>query len=94
MDRFRRHVDHSDAVLGVDTFTEQAPHPDLIPAGRALDRSREDPKVVERYGKNDPTYQRDGAPKMVQKLPDRETTGGSRRESRLDELQPLGLAWR
>jgi hypothetical protein len=67
MDRFRRHVDHSDAVLGVDAFTEQALS--ILTSSQlveALDVSREDPKVVERYGKNDPTYQRDGAPKMVQ----------------------------
>ena len=31
----------------------------------ALDLSRENQKVVERYGVNDPTYQRDGAPKMI-----------------------------
>jgi uncharacterized protein (DUF1501 family) len=32
----------------------------------ALDLSKEDPRIVERYGRNDPTYQRDGAPRIIQ----------------------------
>jgi len=67
MDRFRRKLDHSSAIEGVDAFTEQALS--ILTSSKlveALDISREDPEVVERYGKNDPTYQRDGAPKMVQ----------------------------
>ena len=31
----------------------------------ALDVSKEDPRIAERYGVNDPRYQRDGAPKMI-----------------------------
>jgi uncharacterized protein (DUF1501 family) len=34
--------------------------------GDALDLTKEDPHVVERYGKNDERFQRDGAPKMVE----------------------------
>ena len=67
VDRFRRQLDLSDAMVGVDSFTEQALS--ILTSSKlveALDVSREDPRVVERYGKNDPTYQRDGAPKMVQ----------------------------
>jgi hypothetical protein len=52
---------------GMDTFTDQALS--ILTSSRlveALDLSREDPKIVARYGQSDPTYQRDGAPKMVQ----------------------------
>ena len=31
-----------------------------------LTLARKDPKVLARYGENDPSYQRDGAPKMIQ----------------------------
>jgi hypothetical protein len=34
----------------------------------ALDLSREHPRVLERYGVNDPTFQRDGAPRMIRNL--------------------------
>ena len=67
VDGFRRQVDDSQAIESLDTFNQQAlsilTSPKLF---EALDISNEDPKIVERYGKNDPTYQRDGAPKMVQ----------------------------
>ena len=65
VDRFRSMVDASDAVAGADTFTQQAL--DILTSSKlvdALDLSKEDPKIVEKYGENDPTYQRDGAPKM------------------------------
>lgn len=67
MDRFRRQADHSAEMQGVDSFTQQALS--ILTSSQlvdALDISKEDPAIVERYGKNDPTYQRDGAPKMVQ----------------------------
>jgi hypothetical protein len=67
VDRFRERVDSSEALKGADTFTQQAMS--ILTSSRlveALDLSNEDPKVLERYGHNDPTYQRDGAPKMVQ----------------------------
>ena len=34
--------------------------------GDALDLSKEDPRIVERYGKSDEKFQRDGAPKMIE----------------------------
>ncbi|MCA9218637.1 MAG: DUF1501 domain-containing protein, partial [Planctomycetales bacterium] len=66
VDRFRHHVDTSEALKGSDTFTQQAMS--ILTSSRlidALDLSKEDPRILERYGTNDPTYQRDGAPKMV-----------------------------
>ena len=67
VDQFRRHVDQSPTLSGMDSFTQQALS--ILTDSKladALDVSKEDPRIVERYGKNDPTYQRDGAPKMVQ----------------------------
>ena len=67
VDRFRRHVNASPQIEQADTFTQRAlgilTSTQLVDA---LDVSREDPRIVARYGKSDPTYQRDGAPKMVQ----------------------------
>ncbi len=66
MDRFRRQADVTGAMEGLDTFHGQALNI-LSGAGLvdALDLSKEDPRVLERYGQNDPKYQRDGAPKMI-----------------------------
>ena len=60
----------------------------------ALDLSKEDPKVVEKYGVDDPAFERDGAPRMVRNfcIARRLVEAGAR--VRLDELQPLGLARR
>ena len=67
VDQFRRHVGESQTIEQADTFTQRAlgilTSTQLVDA---LDVSQEDPDIVARYGKNDPTYQRDGAPKMVQ----------------------------
>ena len=66
VDRYRRHVDEMQSFKGSDSFTQQALS--ILTSSKlveALDLSNEDPAVLERYGKNDPTYQRDGAPKMV-----------------------------
>lgn len=66
VDRFRRRVDQSEALLKSDSFTQQALS--ILTSSQlvdALDLSQEDPRVLERYGENDPKYQRDGAPKMV-----------------------------
>ena len=66
IDQFRHQVDHSDALQGSDTFTQQAMS--ILTSSRlveALDLSNEDPRILDRYGDNDPTYQRDGAPRMV-----------------------------
>jgi len=66
LDNFRRDVDSKAEMEGLDSHNEQALEI-LSDSGlvNALDLSKEDPKVVERYGVNDPTYQRDGAPKMI-----------------------------
>jgi len=66
VDRFRREVDQTGVMDGMDAYSQQAMSI-LTSSGltNALDLSREDPKIVQRYGKNDPKFQRDGAPKMV-----------------------------
>ena len=66
IDQLRRDIDHSGQMEGLDSYSQQAVGI-LSDTGlvEALDLSKEDPKVVERYGVNIPEYQRDGAPKMV-----------------------------
>src|SRR5262245_13650788 len=67
LDRFRREADAVAQMDGVDTYMGQAL--DILTdskLGVALDLSKEDPKIVERYGKSDVNFQRDGAPRMVE----------------------------
>ncbi len=66
IDRFRREADITGEMDGLDAYNQQALEI-LSDSGLAdaLDLSKEDPKIVERYGVNDPKYQRDGAPKMI-----------------------------
>jgi len=65
-DQFRREADNSGIMEGLDHFNQQAME---ILSGTglvdALDISKEDPRILERYGQNDPRYERDGAPKMI-----------------------------
>jgi hypothetical protein len=66
VDRFRRYVDESEAVRQSDAFTQQALG--ILTSSRlmqALDLTQEEPRLVERYGKDNPVYLRDGAPRMV-----------------------------
>jgi hypothetical protein len=66
-DRFRRDVDATGVMEGVDSYTQQAMG--ILTNSKladALDLSKEDPKIVERYGKSDEKFQRDGAPKMIE----------------------------
>ncbi len=66
MDAFRERLDKHAAMVGSDTFAEQAFS--ILTSSKladALDISGEDAATLERYGKNDPTYQRDGAPRMI-----------------------------
>jgi len=66
VDNFRRDADTSGAMEGVDRYGQQAM--DILTTSKlveALDISKEDPRILERYGTNDVTYQRDGAPRMV-----------------------------
>jgi hypothetical protein len=64
IDRFRREVDASGMMQGMDVFEQRAL--DVLTSSRlldALDLSKEDPQVVARYGDGKPyNYQYDGAP--------------------------------
>jgi hypothetical protein len=66
-DRMRRDLDTSGAMEGYDVFQNQAL--DLLSSSRiaeALDLSREDPSVRERYGTGDPKNYGDGAPRNLE----------------------------
>ncbi len=66
LDTFRRETDTTGQMAGLDSFTQQALG--ILTSSKladAMDLSKEDPAIVERYGVNDPTFQRDGAPRMV-----------------------------
>jgi uncharacterized protein (DUF1501 family) len=69
VDRFRREVDASGMMNGLDAFTQQAMG--VLTSSRladALDLSKEDPAIVERYGTGDPKKFMDGngAPRVPQ----------------------------
>ena len=66
MDKLKANIDTTGQMEGLDTYNRQAL--EILADGNlaaALDISQEHPSVVERYGINDPKYQRDGAPKMI-----------------------------
>jgi hypothetical protein len=66
-DRFRRQVDASGTMRGMDQLAEQAMS--ILTSSRlaeALDLSQEDPAVRERYGKGDPKNYGDGAPRNLE----------------------------
>lgn len=70
-DALRREIDASGTARGMDFFTEQAFG--LLASSRlaeALDLSREDPRIVARYGTGDPRVFMDGngAPRVPQSL--------------------------
>jgi len=70
-DQFRRDADATRMMHGMDHFTEQAMG--LLTSSRlaeALDLSKEDPRVVERYGTGNPKIFMDGngAPRVPQSL--------------------------
>lgn len=65
-DTFRSELDASGAVSGMDAYSQQALG--ILTSSRlvdALDASKEDRRVRERYGFDDPALERDGAPRMV-----------------------------
>jgi len=65
VDKLRREVDASGALDGLDAFTQQAIG--ILTSSKlaeALDVSKEDPRLVERYGKGNPEFHADGAPRM------------------------------
>jgi hypothetical protein len=67
LDKFRREIDTSGAMDGLDAFTQQALG--ILTSSKlaeALDLSKEDPALVERYGKGDPEFRADGAPKVTE----------------------------
>lgn len=69
VDRFRREVDASGMMQGLDSFTRQAMG--VLTSSRlaeALDLSKEDPQIVARYGTGNPTIFMDGngAPRVPQ----------------------------
>jgi len=69
LDRFRRDVDTSGQISGLDAYTQQAfgilTSSALV---EALDLTREDPRVVEMYGKGDPKNRDDGGPKLMEQF--------------------------
>jgi len=68
-DRFRRDVDSSGLMEGLVSFNAQAL--EMLTSSRlleALDLQREDPRILERYGKGDPKPRGDAAPRMVEQL--------------------------
>jgi hypothetical protein len=66
-DRFRREVDSSGMMNGIDAFNQQAFG--ILTSSKlldALDVQKEDAKVRERYGKGDPKNRDDGGPKLME----------------------------
>jgi hypothetical protein len=67
VDRLRREMDNSGKMEGLDAFTRQALGVLTSSAlADALDVSREDLRVRERYGKGDPRNYGDGAPRNLE----------------------------
>lgn len=70
IDSMRRDIDISGAMAGMDVFGQRAL--DVLTSSKlldALDLSKEDPKIVERYGDGKPyQYQYDGAPTCNEQL--------------------------
>src|SRR5438093_394552 len=66
-DNFRRDVDASGLMEGLDAFNERAFG--VLTSSKlleALDLQKEDPRVVQRYGKGDPKNRDDGGPKLME----------------------------
>jgi Protein of unknown function (DUF1501) len=65
-DDLDRKIDSSGIMSGMDTFNRQAL--DILTSSKlkeALDLSKEKPEILDRYGVDDPGFERDGAPRMV-----------------------------
>lgn len=68
-DQFRRDVDNSGLMAGLDQFNEQAFG--MLTSSRlleALDYQREDKRLIERYGKGDTRIRGDAAPRMLEQF--------------------------
>ena len=66
-DQLKQEIDVTGALDGMDVFQQQAL--DVLTSSKlvdALDLSKENPQLVERYGKGDPKHRSDGAPKMLE----------------------------
>lgn len=67
LDNLRRDIDASGTIAGLDAINQQAL--DILTSSRladALDLSKEDPAVRERYGKGNPKRYGDGAPRNLE----------------------------
>lgn len=65
-DGMSRKLDRQGLMDGMDAFNRQALG--ILTTSKlvsALDLSKEDPKVLARYGTDDPAFERDGSPRMV-----------------------------
>jgi hypothetical protein len=65
-DSLSRTLDSRGTMDGMDGFTQQALG--ILTSSKlvdALDLSKEEPRVMARYGVDDPAFERDGAPRMV-----------------------------
>jgi hypothetical protein len=68
-DQFRRDIDSSGMMDGMDAFNQQAFG--ILTSSKlleALDVEKEDEKVRERYGKGDPKNRDDGGPKLMEHM--------------------------
>jgi hypothetical protein len=68
-DQFRRDIDGSGMMDGMDAFNQQAFG--ILTSSKlleALDVEKEDKKIRERYGKGDPKNRDDGAPKLMEHM--------------------------
>lgn len=69
LDRFHREADQRGVMNSLDVYSQQAMG--ILTTSKladALDLSKEDPKIVARYGKSNTQFQRDGAPPMIENL--------------------------
>jgi uncharacterized protein (DUF1501 family) len=69
LDRFRRDADQRGQMQSLDVYAQQAMG--ILTTSHlvdALDLSKEDPKILARYGESSESFQRDGAPPMVENL--------------------------
>lgn len=69
LDGFRREVDSSGMMEGLDAYTQQAFG--ILTSSKlveAMDIERENPKVREMYGKGDPKNRDDGGPKLMEHM--------------------------
>jgi hypothetical protein len=67
LDTLKRKIDTSRQMDGMDEYQKKAIG--IVTTSKladAMDLSKEDPAIVERYGKGDPKFRADGAPKMTE----------------------------